>query len=90
MTLALFVYNFLLFLGAPVWVPLVIWRNLRRGRPLLGGGFSAADAASLRGTKVVWLHAVSMGESLVGVALYRRLAPLLPGFSWVFTTTTPT
>lgn len=90
MLLSLIVYNLLVLFLAPIWAPAIVWRNVRRGRPPFGGRFLPEDRRALAGKRVIWLHCVSMGESGVGARLYRRLSPLLPGMTWVFTTTTPT
>ncbi len=39
---------------------------------------------------VIWLHAVSMGETLAAIPLVNRLRADHPDWQWVITTTTPT
>ena len=90
MVLSLLFYNLIILLLTPLWVPLSIARNLRRSQPPFGGRFSAADRQALEGKKIIWLHCVLLGKSIVGAKLYRHLAPMLPGFTWVVTTTTLT
>ena len=90
MLLSLFLYNLLIALTAPVWMPLFLVHNLRRGRHGIGGGFTRADRANLAGRRVIWLHAVSLGESIAGALLYRALAPQMPDHAWVTTASTPT
>ena len=83
----LILYNLLVLLLTPVWWPAVLLRNLRHGRPALNSRFTRDP---LHEKNLVWLHCVSMGKSTVGAMLYRRLAPKLRGWSWLFTATTKT
>ncbi|RMG56175.1 MAG: 3-deoxy-D-manno-octulosonic acid transferase [Gammaproteobacteria bacterium] len=38
----------------------------------------------------IWLHAVSVGETIAAAPLLRRLQGELPGYQWLVSTTTPT
>ena len=80
-----------LILGAPVWLlRLARLRRLPRGLRQRFGFVPATLAAAVRGRKVVWLHAVSVGETIAAAALVRDLQKTLPGYAIVVSTTTPT
>ena len=80
-----------LLLSAPVWG----WRMLRRGQYRQGlaqrlGQVPPALAAAARGRQVVWLHAVSVGETLAALPLIAALQQALPQALLLLSTTTPT
>jgi 3-deoxy-D-manno-octulosonic-acid transferase len=74
-------------------LPLVALRLLLRGRAgyrrRWHERFGRYDQAAPRGDSL-WLHAVSVGESIAAVPLVRALHELLPGHALIMTTTTPT
>lgn len=80
-----------LVLSAPVWG----WRMLRQGRYREGlrarmGEVPARLLAFVAGKPVVWVHCVSVGETLAAVRLIAELETALPGYAVVISTTTPT
>lgn len=80
-----------LVLSAPVWG----WRMLRQGRYREGlharlGAVPARLTAFVAGRPVVWVHCVSVGETLAAVRLIAELEAALPGYAVVISTTTPT
>ena len=80
-----------LLLSSPVWG----WRMLRQGRYRQGlrerlGAVSARLTAFVQSRPVVWVHAVSVGETLAATRLVRELEAALPGHAVVVSTTTPT
>ncbi|MEG9433082.1 3-deoxy-D-manno-octulosonic acid transferase [Terriglobus sp. ADX1] len=80
-----------LVLSAPVWG----WRMLRQGRYREGlrarlGAVPARLLAFVAGRPVVWVHCVSVGETLAAVRLIAELEAALPGYAVVISTTTPT
>lgn len=90
MFFALLVYNLIVLVTAPIWWPVFLFTRLRRGHPAFGGGPTRADGRALAGRQVIWLHGASLGESKVAAALYRKMAPLLPEYTWVATAFTRT
>lgn len=80
-----------LVLAAPLWG----WRMLRQGRYREGlrgrlGEVPARLRAFTKGKPVVWVHCVSVGETLAATRLISELEEALPGFVVVVSTTTPT
>jgi 3-deoxy-D-manno-octulosonic-acid transferase len=80
-----------LVLSAPVWG----WRMLRQGRYRQGldqrlGAVPRRLRDFARGRSVVWIHAVSVGETLAATRLIAELEAALPGHVIVVSTTTPT
>lgn len=80
-----------LVLSAPMWG----WRMLRQGRYREGlrgrlGEVPARLRAYISKNPVVWVHCVSVGETLAATRLIAELEEALPGFVVVISTTTPT
>nr|WP_083347206.1 3-deoxy-D-manno-octulosonic acid transferase [Terriglobus roseus] len=80
-----------LVLTAPVWG----WRMLRQGRYREGlrmrlGAVPARLTAFVAGRPVVWVHCVSVGETLAAVRLIAEFEAALPEYAVVVSTTTPT
>lgn len=78
-------------LSAPFYF-LKMWRrgNWRHGFGQRFGCYDADLKARLAGARVLWLHAVSVGEVNVCARLVHELAPHLPAWRFVATTTTST
>ena len=84
-----FLYDVVFFLFSLVYLPAFIakgkfgssWRQ-RFGR------IPAAVAEELQGERVLWVHAVSVGEIGLAVGFLDRLRDALPDFRFVITTTT--
>jgi 3-deoxy-D-manno-octulosonic-acid transferase len=92
-------YSLLLTLLAALLLPYFLWQGLRRGKYLgqwparLGWGGGALDGGSpLEGESgpVIWLHAVSVGETLAARPLCRALKSRYPEGKIFLTTTTAT
>jgi 3-deoxy-D-manno-octulosonic-acid transferase len=84
-------YTVLLWLCLPLELLRVLWRS-RANREYLRSipqrfGFVASSAA---GQRPVWIHAVSVGETIAAQALIDRLRRRFPGIDIVISTTTPT
>jgi 3-deoxy-D-manno-octulosonic-acid transferase len=93
--LILLVYSALLagvlVVGAPWW----LFRMATSGRYRAGlagrlGVVPAGLADSVKGKRVVWLHAVSVGEVMAATELVRELRRSLPGWKIAVSTTTET
>ncbi len=78
-------------LSAPFYF-LKMWRrgNWRHGFGQRFGFYDANLKGQLTGARVLWLHAVSVGEVNLCARLVHELAPLLPDWRFVATTTTST
>jgi 3-deoxy-D-manno-octulosonic-acid transferase len=91
-----FIYSFLMGLAALVLAPYWLVQGLRRGKYLsnLGErlGFSFLPLAKLPkdSAGAIWIHAVSVGEALSGIALARRLKETYPDRPLIISTTTQT
>ena len=89
------IYNLLFFGFFCVSAPYYFWKMWRRGNWQAGFGqrFAQYDAefrAAVAGRRIVWLHAVSVGEVNVCTQLIRALEPRLPGVTLLVSTTTST
>ncbi|MFT7288507.1 MAG: 3-deoxy-D-manno-octulosonic-acid transferase [Halieaceae bacterium] len=84
-------YSALFVLLLPIIVARLLWRSRRapayreRLRERLG-----LFAAPVDERPVIWLHAVSLGETLAAKPLVERILDELDGYQLVITTTTPT
>ena len=91
-----FLYSVLMGLAALVTAPYWLIQGLRHGKYLsnLGErfGFSLDDLARLPTDRpgAIWIHAVSVGEALSGVALAKRLKEKYPKRPLIVSTTTHT
>jgi 3-deoxy-D-manno-octulosonic-acid transferase len=99
-----FVYSFLMAVAAAVLSPIWIWKGLRQGKYLsnlgerLGRSFPGlsgvagerAGAGTGAGGGAIWIHAVSVGEVLSGVALAQKLKAAYPQRALIISTTTQT
>ena len=87
-------YNILsIFLLLPV-VLYHLYRSVSRGRPPAFrerfGYIPAAELAAIRKRPVIWLHAVSVGESIAARPLLKALRAQYPGHAIVVSNTTET
>lgn len=85
------VYNLLLVLASPVWVGYLLWRILVRGKSREGWAQRLGrlpTPAIPRPT--VWVHAVSVGETVAAQPLLQQLRQRLPDHFLLLTTITPT
>jgi 3-deoxy-D-manno-octulosonic-acid transferase len=74
-----------------VYAPAALVRRLRRGVPLhLGERLALGGRRADLGTRVGWLHAVSVGEAIAAAPLVEGLRRLRPDLPLVVTTVTAT
>ncbi len=91
-----FIYSVLMGLAALLLLPYWLVLGLRQGKYLsnLGQrlGFSFPELSKLPAdrTGTIWIHAVSVGEALAGIALARRLKEAYPERPLIVSTTTIT
>ena len=91
-----FLYSFFAAVAAVISAPYWLIQGLRHGKYLsnLGErlGFSVPGMEGLPADRLgaIWLHAVSVGEALSGVALARRLKEAYPQRRLIVSTTTLT
>lgn len=88
------IYN---ILSVVLVVPVVayhLYRSISRGRPPAlaerFGLFSAAELSETGGRPVIWLHAVSVGESIAARPLLKALRARYPGHAILVSNTTET
>jgi 3-deoxy-D-manno-octulosonic-acid transferase len=89
------IYNFFFNLGFLAGAPFYFFRLWRRGNWRDGfgqrfGRYSSKTKQALTNRRVIWLHAVSVGEANLATLLVKALAPQLPAFKFVVSTTTTT
>jgi 3-deoxy-D-manno-octulosonic-acid transferase len=87
-------YNFLsIFILIPV-VCYHLYRSISRGRPAAlaerFGFIPAAELSRIRNRPVIWLHAVSVGESIAARPLLKALRSRYPGHAILVSNTTET
>jgi 3-deoxy-D-manno-octulosonic-acid transferase len=91
-----FIYSVLMGLAALLLAPYWLVEGLRRQKYLsnlgerLGFSFPGLDKLSADRPGAIWIHAVSVGEALSGVALARRLKEAYPARPLIISTITIT
>ena len=91
-----FVYSFLMAVAAAVLSPIWIWKGLRQGKYLsnlgerMGSSFPGLSKLPSQRPGAIWIHAVSVGEVLSGVALAQKLKAAYPQRPLIISTTTQT
>ena len=88
-------YNCLLIVSSLVLVPYYLLRGLRYGKSRRGirerlGYFTADQMALLQEKSVIWIHAVSVGETRAAIPLLRQLKESYPGHALVLSNVTET
>jgi 3-deoxy-D-manno-octulosonic-acid transferase len=91
-----FLYSLLMAVAAAVLSPIWIWKGLRQGKYLsnlgerLGRSFPGLSGLPAERAGAIWIHAVSVGEVLSGVALAQKLKAAYPNRPLIISTTTQT
>lgn len=87
-----FYYNLFLGLASFLIIPYFIIRNMVLRRPVFPyfRSISKNELKKLGDKPVIWIQAVSVGETVVSHIILGELRKLLPDFSIILTTTTPT
>lgn len=89
----MFFYRFIVTLLLPIWIIVIIYRLLcgKEVRDRLFERFAISnDMSSFRKKKVIWLHAASVGESLVMLTMVNNLADKYKEYCFLLTTCTVT
>jgi 3-deoxy-D-manno-octulosonic-acid transferase len=89
------IYDISLFLATPVIFVYSLFRSWRKGRRREGfaercGIFDAGMLSSLKGQKSVWVHAVSVGETIAVKPLLKALKESFPEFRIILSNVTET
>lgn len=86
-----FLYNVVLILTAPIWVPWMLWRASRRSeKPNWRERTGEYEIAKRSDRKRIWVHAVSVGETIAARPILQELRAELSDYEIVLTTTTST
>lgn len=85
-------YNFLIWLLTVFLLPFLLVRMKRGGEKSASNflGFSREEIAGLGTKNILWIQAVSVGETLVAARLLEEIKKVFPGWKIVFTCTTST
>lgn len=84
-------YNLFLVLASPLLLVYLIWRIVVRGKSREGWSHRLGRLPlSPQGRKVLWVHAVSVGEVIAAVPLLQALREEFPQHHLLLTTLTPT
>ena len=85
-----FVYSFLLYLSvillSPVWLLLLLFKRKHR----IGLAQKLGFFLPTQTRPTIWIHAVSVGETIASVRLVKELIKLAPDYRIMFSTTTIT
>lgn len=82
-------YNLLVSLTAPIWLPWMLWRaGKRKEAPNWLERRGIYAIAPREDRKRVWVHAVSVGEVIACLPILRGLRKKLPGWEIVLSVTT--
>ncbi len=83
------VYNVLLTLLSPVWVPWMLWRARRRSENVNWQERQGNIVLALKpGSERIWLHAVSVGEVVAALPILRGIRERSPELEIVLSVTT--
>lgn len=85
-----FIYSLLLYLLAPLLVLRLLWRGCRAPAYFQRWGERFGMAFPSAGERVIWVHAVSVGEVQASLPLVRALLRDYPDHAVLLTTMTPT
>lgn len=82
-------YNFVLNLLMPFWIPWMLFRTWqRKEQPIWAERWGNYPLSSNKDTRRVWFHAVSVGEVLAAQPILREVRRLLPNYEIVLSVTT--
>ena len=89
-----FLYNLLALISIIFVIPYHLYRSVTRGRPAAFaqrfGLISASELEKIAGSDVIWVHAVSVGETIAAVPLIKALRRRYPSKKIVISNVTET
>jgi 3-deoxy-D-manno-octulosonic-acid transferase len=89
-----FLYDLILFLATPVIIGFHLYRSLKRGRHAAlverFGSLKNAERAKIAGYDTIWVHAVSVGETIAAKSLLKSLKERFPEKKIVLSSVTET
>lgn len=93
--LAALIYNVVIFFAFLIYIPVIIWRMVFQGKyrshfAQRFGYLGKDEAEKLTGRPVIWMHAVSVGETVAASPVAAELKRRYPFSTLVFTTVTDT
>jgi len=88
-------YDLVLLASATFLIPYYLFRGWRQGKVRRGirerlGFFTAAQLSAIAGKKVLWVHAVSVGETRAAIPLLKGLKASYPEYVLVLSNVTET
>ena len=88
-------YDLLLLLSAAILVPYYLLRGIRHGKSRRGirerlGYYSDEQLQTLKGRRIIWIHAVSVGETRAAIPLLKGLRKKYPEHILLVTNVTET
>lgn len=87
----IWIYNFLITMTAPIWVPLIWWRaRKRQEKPNWKERYGDYSLDLDRARPVIWLHAVSVGEVVAAIPVLKALREKDQSAQLVMSVTTST
>ena len=93
-TLSAIAYNFIIYTGFLFYIPFLLFKMAATGKYrhsfFARLGFFKNDSVIKKEDPVIWLHAVSVGETLATIQFQKLLKERFPGYKLLFTTTTET
>jgi len=85
----LLVYNFILTILSPIWVPWMWLRTVKRKeQPNWKERFGDFEIQPRKDRKRIWVHAVSVGEVVASPPILKEIRSQLPDHEIILTTTT--
>ncbi len=89
-----FIYDLLLLLLGLIALPKLLWQWIKLGkyRNSLGErlGWKLPPALELKGTSIIWIHVVSVGETKAVAPLYKKIRAQIPHAQIVISSVTET
>lgn len=92
--ISIVIYNFIIYFGFIIYLPVLVYKMARTGKYRHSFwrrlGFGPAPENISKSDKTIWLHAVSVGETLATLEFQKALKEKFPGYKLLFTVTTET